>query len=627
MRIAVRWFAPAITSMLLASSACSSSDRTSDTGEGDQPGDADGGLLDDDGSADGPTLTVCASGSADYQTIADAIAGAPAGAVLALCAGTYPERIAIEGKPLTIRGVSGASATIIDGGGHGVTVAVRDTGNGGVTIERLTIRGGANSGSGGGVRCEASGLRLTSDVLRDNRGAGGGGLFSTGCEIEVTDTSFADNDGGDRGGGALLLETDGEVSGCKLTGNQAVYGGGVAVVGGTVTISGSELRQNMAELRGGAVYLDADATLEGNLIASNTAGWTAGGVHVNKHAPLLRADQIKDNVSMNDGGGIYLHQSSAHIVDCDITGNSSGDDGGGIRIFESSALVEQNRITGNSTADGGGGIRVSHVASQFIDNEVRGNQAYMGGGMDMDNDSSVVRGGVVADNQATVGGGISATRFPWNGSLFDGVRVTGNRADSGGGMYLSDNFVTLTLTGVELSDNQAARGGGLYVRASNVNIHNPVIARNRANSQGGGIRFGAPQPYTDPCPCPPASPVVAVDFAVIDSNQADEGGALWSETPGLSITSSILSGNQAPAVVATGGDPVWSYNDTSPASFAGMVDPTGSGGNISADPQFADQAFRLAGGSPCVNAGDPALADPDGSRADMGRFGGPEAPQ
>jgi len=193
-------------------------------------------------------------------------------------------------------------------------------------------------------------------------------------------------------------------------------------------------------------------------------------------------------------------------------------------------------------------------------------------------------------------------------------------------MYLEDNFVELMLSGVELSDNQADRGGGLLVRATNVAIHNTVIARNQADGEGGALYLGQPEPWSEPCPCPPLGPSVEVDFAVIDQNRAGEGGALWSDTGGLSLTSSILSGNQAPAVVALGGDPAWSYNDTAPASFSGMVDPTGSTGNISADPQYADQTFRLTGSSPCVNAGDPALADPDGSRADMGRYGGPEAP-
>ena len=50
----------------------------------------------------------------------------------------------------------------------------------------------------------------------------------------------------------------------------------------------------------------------------------------------------------------------------------------------------------------------------------------------------------------------------------------------------------------------------------------------------------------------------------------------------------------------------------------------GSANNLLDDPLFADAAggdYHLAGGSPAIDAGDPvAPTDPDGSRADIGRF-------
>ena len=47
--------------------------------------------------------------------------------------------------------------------------------------------------------------------------------------------------------------------------------------------------------------------------------------------------------------------------------------------------------------------------------------------------------------------------------------------------------------------------------------------------------------------------------------------------------------------------------------------------NISLDPLIEGAAtLPLPGNSPCVDAGDPALSDPDGTASDMGAFGGPE---
>jgi hypothetical protein len=50
------------------------------------------------------------------------------------------------------------------------------------------------------------------------------------------------------------------------------------------------------------------------------------------------------------------------------------------------------------------------------------------------------------------------------------------------------------------------------------------------------------------------------------------------------------------------------------------------GGNIDADPLFLGNSdFHLQPGSPCIDAGnpDPQYNDNDGSRNDMGAYGGP----
>jgi hypothetical protein len=63
-----------------------------------------------------------------------------------------------------------------------------------------------------------------------------------------------------------------------------------------------------------------------------------------------------------------------------------------------------------------------------------------------------------------------------------------------------------------------------------------------------------------------------------------------------------------------------------PPTFEGMADPTGTNGNLGVTPMFADPAtgdFHLQNVSQCINAGDPTMLDTDGTRADMGMFGGP----
>lgn len=614
----------------LVTSACSSDDHGIPAGGDGGPGDGggDGGVMLDDGGGE-PTaeLAVCAGGGAEYTTIGDAIAAAPAGARLSICPATYRETLLIVDKPLILFGVEGAVSTILDAGGDGIALTVKGTTGTGLRVEGLTIRGGVNNGAGAGVRCEVSGLRLIGTIVGGNRAAAGGGLFATGCDLEVLRTTFVSNEGGDRGGGALLVDTSGEVADSSFQANRAVNGAGVNVKEGSVLLRGNQFRDNVAGLRGGGIYLDSDAPVEDNVVVDNVAGWTGGGIHIVAHAPVLRGNQVRDNRSENDGGGIYVHQGTASILDSEIEGNTSADDGGGIRLFESRARVEGNRIIGNVTTDGGGGIRVSHEPALIVDNEIRNNEASFGGGIDMDNDSSVIRGGVIEGNRAWRGGGISAMIFPWLGGTIEGVRIAGNSAGYGGGIYLENNFYPVALRDLELVGNEANQGGGLFVRATDVTIRNSAFAGNEGDERGGGLYVGEPEPWEIPpegCPCPPSSPSIDVDFVVFHQNRSGEGSAVFVDTTGLSISNSIVSGHAGMAVVALGPEPVWTYNDTVPDTFAGMTNPTGQSGNISADPDYADGgSFALRAGSPCVNAGDPAFEDPDGTRADMGRHGGP----
>jgi len=53
----------------------------------------------------------------------------------------------------------------------------------------------------------------------------------------------------------------------------------------------------------------------------------------------------------------------------------------------------------------------------------------------------------------------------------------------------------------------------------------------------------------------------------------------------------------------------------------------GNSGNINTNPFFTSSTdYHISPTSPCWNAGKPDVLDPDGSRSDMGYFGGPDCP-
>jgi hypothetical protein len=384
---------------------------------------------------------------------------------------------------------------------------------------------------------------------------------------------------------------------------------------------------NRAEVRGGGVYHSSDAALLRDTIMDNSSNWIGGGVYVFKHAPTISDSTISGNTSVNDGGGFYVHQSRVRLLDNTITGNVSNDDGGGVRVFESRARLERNVIEDNQSGDGGGGIRLSHLQSVMIDNVVRNNTSgTIGGGIELDNDSTSVHGGLVEGNSSGLGGGIAISLAPLNGCEVVGVELRGNSAVEGGGLYVADNFVPVSLRLLTVARNQADRGGGLETSATNFTLDHSVFDRNIADSAGGAIAHRRPSPCTEP-ECPPAEPVGEVDFVTAYRNSAPSGTFLWANGTGLTIENSIIEGPSGVGVDLDGdiAEPVWRYNDMRPRSFDGMVDPTGRRGNIAANPLFVDPAagdFHLGAGSPARDAADPALTDSNGTRADMGRYGG-----
>lgn len=75
-------------------------------------------------------------------------------------------------------------------------------------------------------------------------------------------------------------------------------------------------------------------------------------------------------------------------------------------------------------------------------------------------------------------------------------------------------------------------------------------------------------------------------------------------------------------------NPQVSYNDISDNEqnyylYGGASIDTSLGGNIYSDPMFVGGGdYHLQYGSPCIDAGDPNIKDPDSSRSDIGCYGG-----
>ncbi|HSG99394.1 MAG TPA: right-handed parallel beta-helix repeat-containing protein [candidate division Zixibacteria bacterium] len=117
------------------------------------------------------------------------------------------------------------------------------------------------------------------------------------------------------------------------------------------------------------------------------------------------------------------------------------------------------------------------------------------------------------------------------------------------------------------------------------------------------------------------------------------GVAPWSATARGRIVNNIISANGWRKQWVCPCVGVWNYGDWAKWEFTNNIvwgnvegeyrdiwDQTEINGNLSVDPGFVDTlSFHLAADSPARNAGSEKISDPDGSRSDIGLFGGPKA--
>jgi predicted outer membrane repeat protein len=188
-------------------------------------------------------------------------------------------------------------------------------------------------------------------------------------------------------------------------------------------------------------------------------------------------------------------------------------------------------------------------------------------------------------------------------SIVQGFTIRNGSAYNGGGIYCLSSSPTIKANRI-IANSALWDGGGMYCLWSSPMIEGNTIAGNSAADNGGGI-------YCQSC----APPIEAT--TLFGNAAASGGGICCGDYSSPSVTNSVLWGDSAGGsqeifVAATGTIEI-SYSDVE-SGWPGE-------GNIDADPIFvwAEKGdCRLLWGSPCIDAGDPGLVDPDGTRRDMG---------
>ncbi len=561
----------------------------------------------------------------------------------------------VSGSSVEITGGSFESNSASEGGGLAAASAT-------VSLDGVSFEDNAASRRGGGLRVSDSTLEASEVDLTGNTAEadGGGAAILDSDAVWWWGTASGNSAGGS--GGAFAFEgmaSDGSQLWANITGNQAarhgggIYasdhdlavsdgkiqqneagggGGGLYVTGGTLAVDGTAISDNAADHGGGlAVAAAGEATLDGVTLSGNEASGSGGAAHVT--GTLTAADcAVQDNLAGSSGGGIVGSDATLDIDGCDFVTNVAG------------------------ASASGGGLYAWSGTVQVLDSSFQGNEAGFGGGLALGGEGDeqpLVANTVFEGNTASVSGG---------GAWVDGVAYVRSRyndyvanaaSDEGGGLGVA-SVTTVVVYQDEYWSNSAETGGGLYVEgAGQGRTEQADFGGNTADKFGGGAAFVEPTGehaiYNDRFIENAASsgaglylksdasggyPVSNVDFA---GNDGD--GIYLQASPGAVVVNAIAAGNTGTGFRADGSSATAEVRycdawDNGADWGEALGDRDGVDGSFSADPEYlafardgdpeADYLYLLAT-SPCRDAGDPALSDPDGSRSDLGSYGGPEA--
>ncbi|MDP2310384.1 MAG: MopE-related protein [Pseudomonadota bacterium] len=524
----------------------------------------------------------------DQLDIQVTINSAPEGSTICVGPGTYVTGLDFRGKAQRVIGREGPGVTIIDAAA--AFSAVKFT-------------------SGEGADALLQGF-----TLQNGRSAQGAGLYIRDASPTLRDLVIAGN----------VCQDLSSAGRCE--------GAGVWISGGTPAFEDVVVRANThhaAVSQGAGVFVSAGGpTFTRVEVTGNTQVGVEGssflqgaGVFLTASTPVLDSVTVSGNTQTYtgtsacslDGAGLYVSALNAAWSGLVVSDNAqvcggSGCNGSGAGLYASASTVlvlDGANITGN-TAD-----------SPSMSPNVYGAGISAYAGVDLTLRNSVVSGNRLTTRSGLAhGGGLygrSDVSFTFENTVLAGNVADG--AESAGGAICLQEYADATLTNSIVAGNVVdgsgtGRGAGIFARNDTVTLTQvDVVGNDCASSVCNGVAFNL---YTD----------VRLSFDGVNvvgntgTSGRTSGGALHAEYDGSTLTS------------------VWSnmYGNESSELF-GVTTPAVGDGNVFVDPGYTDTSaadptswdLTLASESAVRDAGDPGASDPDGSRADIGAWGGPGA--
>jgi len=247
----------------------------------------------------------------DYASVAAAVDAAVPGEPIRIAAGTWPARLHLDGRALTLLG-AGRDQTLLDAEqlDRVITASQSEV----LRLEGLTLTGGVGE-LGGAVFLSGGAATLTDVAVRDNLSVQGGAVYAVGATLTLEQSAFTGNEAS-RYGGALSLDRSDTLA------RQVVFAGNRArtLNGGAVYASMSPLELDQivfhdnSALYGGALYITGSstsptpATMSHVTATLNRATMGGGFVRLSTQALDVRDSVIAHTPS---GSAVYLSSASA----------------------------------------------------------------------------------------------------------------------------------------------------------------------------------------------------------------------------------------------------------------------------------------------------------------------------
>lgn len=551
----------------------------------------------------GKTITVNASGGADFTSIQAAIADAETvnGDQIEVAPGIYTEAVNFIGKAVRLYSSGGPDVTTIDGSGHDHVVQCVSSEGANTILEGFTITGGyAAYDKGGGMCNSSSSPTVTNCIFRGNDARDGGGMCN------------------DQGSNPTVTE-------CTFSGNSGYIGGGMCNdQGSSPTVTDCIFLSNAASLHGGGMYNELSNPKVTNCIFSgNTASAHGGGMmnNVSSSPTVTNCIFTGLNNAGSGGGGMCNSSSSPTVTNCTFINN------GGLVMYNFENIAPNQ------------GVDVPAPPSSLNDELVSASDLGIVRGSGVALLNTPDRDGVVPSppQQMSFQQGIPANStvapelynfFEFSVAAADSpVQITSisfktghndwdDQTDhlgiieyrtSGGALLGSDTF-TITY---------GFAGNPVYIVPSTSLAvgTEPIFFRIRFNQQIYG-----PNSYT-----------TQLRIDDVGLNVPVYGGGMYNYNSNSIVTNCILRGDMPEEIYNNAGSLTVTYSDVQ-GGFPGT-------GNIDADPCFADADsgnLHLSPGSPCIDTGDnstvkkatdldgnPRIMDGDGNGTaivDMGAY-------